>query len=181
MKKIVFLFPISVILVSCNFVPITDYTSDTPWWVYSLIGLGLLVFIWFIRDKPGWEWDGPPGCPAEIARLSGILFALALLVFGIIGAFYPRAIQWLESGVDFLNDLVSAWEIIVGLILMGVFIYFLVIKSGYSILVQHRDLEEEDGCSFVFWIIAITGYFYWLISTGRWREFIEPFTRLFGR
>ena len=169
------------LLIAFGTVQQNDNSADIPWWVISLIGLGVLFLIWLTRNKPGWEWDGPTGCPTEIAKSLGILFALALLIFGIIGAFDPRALIWLENGLSLLGSLVSAWEIMIGLVILGVFVYFLVIKSGYRVFFRRQDLEQGEGCSFVFWTTLIIWYIYWIISTGRWVEFIEPFIKLIDK
>lgn len=167
------------LLIAFGTVQQNDNSTDVPWWIISLIGLGILFLIWLTRNKPGWEWDGPTGCPTEIAKSLGILFALALLIFGIIGAFNPRALGWLENGTSVLNDAVSAWEIIIGLIIFCVFSYFLVLKPGYRILFRRNELEESEGCSFVFWAIFLGGYIYWLIHSGHWKEIFDPFIHLY--
>jgi len=83
---------------------------------------------------------------------------LTLLIFGIIGAFNSQALSWLNTQISVLNDVASAWEIIIGLIIFCVFIYFLIFRAGYRILFRRSDLEEGEGCSFVFWTIFFAGY-----------------------
>jgi hypothetical protein len=179
MKRLTYIFPLSLLLVSCNYTSVADSSAELLWWQISLLGLGILCLIWFTRNKPGWTFEGPIGCPAEIAKALGILFALALLGFGIIGAFNPRALGRLENGINVLNDAVSAWEIIIGVIIFCVFSYFLVLKPGYRILFRRNELGESEGCSFLFWAIFLSGYIYWLIHSGHWKEIFDPFIHLY--
>jgi hypothetical protein len=105
---------------------------------------------------------------------------LFLIIFGLIGAFIPNAIDWLVRASRFIADLSLAWEIIVGVILVGGFLYYLMFVPDEE---SDEDSSAQDspnsnsvgrGCL----VILIIAWLAWIGISGYWRELLKPFTNL---
>ena len=147
-------------------------SSDTvqPWWLVFLGGLGLLLLIWSTRNRLNWSFRGLPGCTGEVTVILGTVFGFILMIVGIAGVFYSRTLLWLDRGLFVFENLVSAWELIFGVIFLALILYF---------IVAARARLKGLGCGSIILLILVADYVYFTVAFERWREMVEPLTNLF--
>ena len=68
------------------------------------------------------------------------------------------------------ENLVTAWELIFGVIFLALIIYF---------IVAARARLKGLGCGSIILLILVADYIYFAVAFERWREMVEPLTNLF--
>ncbi len=160
-------------------------TRTPAWWVFVLIGLAALTFTWLAHYRPesGWQFDGPPGCPDVLAKILTVGLGSCLIIFGLIGASVPTVLDGLAGSTRYISNLASAWETIVGMIVVGIVLYYFIFapdeKPDAGEAADTSDGPIEDGLGRGCLVILIIAWLAWIGISGYWRELLEPFANLF--
>ncbi len=144
------------------------------WWVYVLIGVGVLIFtliLYAFRDSPGVEFEGgSPGCVTAVF----VVVSLGMIVAGIWGYFNPAVLSWIEWYSETAEHAENAWDVVSFLfwqvVFLGMFLYFL--------LWRRDEPDMLPGLAIILTLFAI--YWIFVLATGRFDAwFREPFRYLY--
>jgi hypothetical protein len=145
-------------------------SAGQPWWPIFLVALGILLLIWSTRNRLNWSFKGLPGCTNEVVVMLGTVSGFALIIVGTVDIFYPGALLWLDRGLFVFENLVSAWELIFGVIFLALILYF---------IVAARSRLKGLGCGSIILLILVADYVYFTVAFDRWSEMFEPLANLF--
>ena len=176
----------AVILVgatSCGRLQSAAGAETIPWWLLVIGGIILMAFSAFILkrgvDSPGVTVTGPSGCSKKTIIIGIFLWGGLCVVLGVLSAFFPRLGAWITGYSNIVEALGTAWDVIV-FVAIQLFIFGFVVVAIVKVVFRGEPVTAVGVTVAVIWVILTIAYFYWMVSSGRFRHYyVDPFLFLY--